>query len=99
MSRSTPERTERPRLEQTGPASEGADEVVVQMPAYPWRLLTTEQAAEILAVSVRTVKNLMIDGKLAYVKIGRATRVDPADIDEYVARNRRKQRQPLRGAN
>jgi excisionase family DNA binding protein len=75
------------------------EEVVVEIPTQPLRLLTTEQAAELLAVSVRTVKNLMIDGKLAYVKIGRATRVDPVDVDKYVTRNRRKQRQPRRGVN
>jgi excisionase family DNA binding protein len=57
-------------------------------------LLTIEEAAEILAVSVRTMKNLMWHGQLAYVKIGRATRIDPADLDAYVTRNRRKQRRP-----
>lgn len=45
-----------------------------------------------LCVSVRTAKNLMSRGELAYVKIGRATRIDPADLDEYVTRSRRKQR-------
>jgi excisionase family DNA binding protein len=59
-------------------------------------LLTTEQAAEYLQVSVRTIKNLMGDGRLAFVKIGRATRIHRHDLDEYIARNRRKQRQPAR---
>ena len=60
-------------------------------------LLTTEVAAEYLAVSVRTIKNLLCDGKLPYVKVGRATRIDTADIDEYIERNRRRNRQPPRG--
>jgi hypothetical protein len=38
------------------------------------------------------VKNLMSRGELTYVKIGRATRIDPVDLDQYVTRNRRKQR-------
>jgi excisionase family DNA binding protein len=60
------------------------------------RLLTSNQAADMLAVSVRTIKNLMGQGKLAYVKIARATRIDPDDIDEFIRRNRRKQRRCLR---
>ena len=48
------------------------------------------------AESGRTVKNLMSGGKLAYVKVGRATRVDLEDINQYVTRNRRKVRQALR---
>jgi excisionase family DNA binding protein len=59
-------------------------------------LLTTEVAAEYLAVSVRTIKNLLCDGKLPYVKVGRATRIDTADIDEYIERNRRRNRRPAR---
>jgi excisionase family DNA binding protein len=59
-------------------------------------LLTTEQAAMNLGVSVRTVKNLMSDGKLSYVKIGRLTRIDPTDIEIFIARNRRKRRSPRR---
>ena len=61
--------------------------VTVDMPAGPGRLLTTEQAADVLAVSVRTVKNLMSGGQLAYAKIGRATRIDREDINLYVTRN------------
>ena len=38
----------------------------------------------------------MGNGKLAYVKIGRATRLDLGDINQYIVRHRRKQRQGLR---
>jgi excisionase family DNA binding protein len=72
---------------------------VVEMAARRGRLLTTEQTAQLLAVSVRTVKNLVCGGKLAYVKIGRATRFDPDDIDEYILRSRRKERRPFRSIN
>ena len=62
----------------------------------PTPLLTTEQAAEFLQVSVRTVKNLLSDGRIAYIKIGRATRIHRQDLDVYIAQNRRKQRSRLR---
>jgi excisionase family DNA binding protein len=60
------------------------------------RLLTTEQAAEYLGVSARTVKQLMSRGQMPYVKIGRSTRLDPGDLDDFIARNRQKQRHQLR---
>ena len=59
-------------------------------------LLTTEQAAEYLSVSVRTVKQLMSSGRLAYVKIGRATRLDPADLDAFIAQNRQHRKRSAR---
>jgi excisionase family DNA binding protein len=59
-------------------------------------LLTTEQAAEYLTASVRTVKNLLSDGSVAYIKIGRATRIHRNDLDEYIRWNRRRQRRGLR---
>lgn len=71
---------------------------VIELQPYP-HLLTTEQAAEWLAVSVRTVKNLMVRGQLAYVKIGTATRFDPADLRDFIDRYRRKERRALRGVN
>jgi len=77
----------------------GGTRMVVEMPDNMGRLLTTEQAAEVFAVSVRTVKNLISEGALAYVKIGRATRADRSDIDQYIVNNRRKSRQVLRRVN
>jgi len=55
-------------------------------------LLTTSQAAEYLQVSVRTVKGLLSEGRIAYVKIGRATRIHIEDLEHFVAQNRRKHR-------
>lgn len=60
------------------------------------RLLTTEDASEYLTVSVRTMKKLLSDGLLPFVKIGRVTRIDARDLDEYLSRNRRRNRRPLR---
>ena len=87
-----------PDIPQKGPSLDGT-RVIVEMPDNLGRLLTTEQAAEVLAVSVRTVKNLFSEGALAYVKIGRATRVDLSDVEQYIVRNRRKQRRSLRRVN
>jgi excisionase family DNA binding protein len=64
----------------------------------PCMLLTSEQAAEYLQVSVRTIKNLMSDAQLAYIKVGRSTRVHRNDIEEYITRNRRKHRHGLRAS-
>lgn len=64
----------------------------------PSVLLTSEQTAQYLQVSLRTVKNLMSDGCLAYIKIGRATRINLKDIEEYIAHNRRKHRNRLRAS-
>lgn len=61
-------------------------------------LLTAEQAAEYLQVSLRTVKNLTSNGQLAYIKVGRATRFHRDDIEEYVSHQRRKQRKRLRAS-
>lgn len=60
-------------------------------------LLTTPQAAEYLQVSVRTVKGLLSEGRIAYVKIGRATRIHIGDLDDFVAQNRRRHRTRLQG--
>ncbi|HET9060006.1 MAG TPA: helix-turn-helix domain-containing protein [Acidimicrobiales bacterium] len=55
-------------------------------------LLDVRAAAEYLSVSVRTVKNLLSEGKLPYVKIGRATRLTAVDLDSYISQNRRRNR-------
>ena len=52
----------------------------------PGDLLTIDQAADRLAVSVSTVRNLVASGKLGGVRVGvgrGAIRIRPADIDAY----------------
>jgi excisionase family DNA binding protein len=53
------------------------------------RLLVLDEAAEYLGIRPRTLEKLAHDGHMAYVKLGRATRYDLADLDAYVDRNRR----------
>jgi excisionase family DNA binding protein len=49
-------------------------------------LLTLERAAEVLAVSPRTVRRLLDAGELAPVRIGRAVRVSAESLRGYVDR-------------
>jgi len=51
------------------------------------RLITDRQAAVVLGVSSRTVRRLIAGGKVAVVKIGRATRISQNSINRFIARN------------
>jgi len=53
----------------------------------PPRLLTPEQAAEILAVRPVTVRSWMADGRLPRVKIGRSVRVPLAAVTDFIVAN------------
>jgi len=59
-------------------------------------LFTTDQAADYLQISVRSVKNLLGDGRIPFIKIGRTARIHRDDLDGFIAQNRRRQRQGLR---
>lgn len=59
-------------------------------------LFTTDQAADYLQISIRSVKNLLGDGRIPFIKIGRTTRIHRDDLDGFIAQNRRRQRQGLR---
>jgi excisionase family DNA binding protein len=48
-------------------------------------LLTTREAAERLAVSDRTIANLVSRGRLRPVRIGRAVRFSPAEVERFIA--------------
>ena len=58
--------------ENTQPTPEPKPQAELQAP-----LLTVEQVAGILNLSVRTVRRLVKDNKLPIVRIGRAVRVRP----------------------
>lgn len=62
-------------------------------------LLTFQQAAERISVSERTVRQLIIDGKLGSVLISEGRRVvEPAELDRYIASKReRRQVDPRQG--
>jgi excisionase family DNA binding protein len=52
------------------------------------KLLTPEQVADILQVSVKTVKNWLRAGKLQGIKTGQLWRIEPEALDEYLNRQR-----------
>ena len=51
-------------------------------------ILTYEQAAEELAISVRTIHRLVADGKLPYIKIGRSKRISKTGVEDFVYKHR-----------
>ena len=55
----------------------------------PPRLLTRDQAADLLNVSPRTLQQLTRDGHVPYVPMGdRLVRYDPLDIEAWLASGR-----------
>jgi excisionase family DNA binding protein len=52
------------------------------------KLLTMEEVAERLNTTPRHVRRLVCERRIAYRKLGRYVRFDPADVDEYIAANR-----------
>jgi excisionase family DNA binding protein len=52
------------------------------------KLLTVEEAAERLGTSVRFVRRLIVERRIAYVKVGRHVRIAEADLAEFVAAGR-----------
>ncbi|MBX3406392.1 MAG: helix-turn-helix domain-containing protein [Phycisphaeraceae bacterium] len=52
----------------------------------PRRLLTVNQAAELLAISVRSVWRLISLGELAKVQVGRSVRITSESLDAFIAR-------------
>jgi excisionase family DNA binding protein len=57
------------------------------IPAQLDRLLTAADAAEILNVSLRSVRRLIKSQKLPVVRIGRAVRIRPEALATLIARN------------
>jgi excisionase family DNA binding protein len=51
-------------------------------------LLSVEQAAERLDTSLRFVRRLIAERRIAYVKVGRHVRIAEADLAEFVAAGR-----------
>ena len=51
-------------------------------------LLSIEQAAERLGTSVRFVRRLVFERRIAFVKVGRHVRITTADLDTYIATGR-----------
>jgi excisionase family DNA binding protein len=51
-------------------------------------LLSVEQAAERLGTSVRFVRRLVFERRIAYVKLGRHVRIAACDLDTFIAASR-----------
>ena len=51
-------------------------------------LLSVEQAAERLGTSVRFVRRLVFERRIAFVKVGRHVRICPTDLDAFIAAGR-----------
>ena len=58
------------------------------------RLLTVQQAAELLTISKRKVYDLVTAGKLPHYRIDNTIRIDEADVEDYLA-DCRVARQPI----
>jgi excisionase family DNA binding protein len=52
------------------------------------RLLSVEEAAERLGTSTRFVRRLVAERRIAYVKVGRHVRLDPTDVEGFIAASR-----------
>jgi excisionase family DNA binding protein len=52
------------------------------------RLLTVEEAADRLGTTVRFVRRLIFERRIAYVKVGRHVRIAAADLDAYISAGR-----------
>lgn len=52
------------------------------------RLVTVNDAARYLAVSVSTLYGWVYQRRIPFVKVGRALRFEVADLDNFVERNR-----------
>jgi excisionase family DNA binding protein len=49
------------------------------------KLLTMEEAADQPGTSVRFVRRLVFERRIAFVKVGRHVRICPADLDAFIA--------------
>jgi len=52
------------------------------------RLLTVEEAADRLGTSVRFIRRLIAERRIAYIRIGRHVRIAEADLARFVAAGR-----------
>lgn len=56
------------------------------------QLLTIDQLAEQLGITVRHVRRLIAERRVPYVKVGRLVRFDPAEIADWLDHHRSVQR-------
>jgi excisionase family DNA binding protein len=54
----------------------------------PSELLTIEQAAERISMSTRYVRRLIAERRIVFYRLGRAVRIDPADLAAHITAGR-----------
>lgn len=54
------------------------------------KLLLAKDAAEMLAISTRTLWTMTNAGEIPHIRIGRSVRYDPEDIARWIKRKKRK---------
>jgi excisionase family DNA binding protein len=52
------------------------------------KLLTVEEAAERLGTSLRFVRRLIFERRIAYTKLGRHVRIATSDLDAFITAGR-----------
>ena len=52
------------------------------------KLLSPQEAADQLGTSLRFVRRLIFERRIAFVKVGRHVRICPADLDAFIAAGR-----------
>lgn len=60
------------------------------------KLLTVNELADLLSVQQLTIRRMVKRGQLTAIRIGRAVRFDPADVDAFLA-SVRETGEPKRG--
>jgi excisionase family DNA binding protein len=58
------------------------------VPVLPTELLTIEEAAERIKMSVRYLRRATAERRIAFHRLGRSIRFDPADLAAFVQANR-----------
>ena len=58
------------------------------MPVTQTRLISVVEAAEIMGLSRSMVYELLAEGRLPSIRIGRTRRIDVADLDAFIDRHR-----------
>ncbi len=64
--------------------------------SHPAKLMTIEEVAERLGVSVRHVRRLVHERRIPFIKWGHLLRFDPDDIDAWIEESRYDTRRPAR---
>ncbi len=73
----------------SGHPLKGLDPALTPLPTAPPHLLEVSHVAHRLSMSEDYVYRLIHDGKLAAIRLGKRWRVDAADLQAFIAKQRR----------